>query len=367
MTTLPISPTSAPSLDRWQFRYFTIWATQAVSQIGSSIAQFALIWWITNTVGSATALATASLMGLLPFVVLGPFAGALVDRWNRKRVMIIADAISMACVMVLAYLFFIGQAQIWHAYALMFIRSCCGAFQNNAMQASTALLVPQTHLARVAGLNQMLQGGNSILAPIMAAVLLAWLPLQGMLMLDVITALPAIAVLMIFIIPQPVRDTTNPQRPTDNLLQDMREGLTFVLKWRGLLYVTLMAMVINFLLTPTSALTPLLVTRHFGGAATDLAKLESAFGIFVIIGGLVLTAWGGFKHPRQGRIFTVLLGLAFLGVGVLLIGLAPGNALWLALCGVACILMAGLAMLVPSVMNIEAGHDVSRVGREGSS
>ena len=217
MTT--ISLPTATSLDRWQFRYFTIWATQALSQIGSHIAQFALIWWITNVVGSASALALASMMGLLPQVLLGPFAGALVDRWNRKRVMIVADAISMACVMVLAYLFATGQAQIWHAYALMFVRSCCGAFQGNAMQASTALLVPQTHLARVAGFNPMLQGGTSIVAPIIAALLLVWLPLQGMLMIDVITALPAIAVLMIFIIPQPVRDQNSQQSMVPNHMQ----------------------------------------------------------------------------------------------------------------------------------------------------
>ena len=333
MTTITM-PTDS-SLDRWRFRFFTIWATQAVSQIGSSVVQFALIWWITKTVGSATALATASLMGLLPFVVLGPFAGALVDRWNRKRVMVIADTITMLCVMVLAYLFWTERVQVWHAYALMFIRSCCGAFQNNAMQASTSLLVPQTQLSRVAGLNQMLQGGNSILAPIIAALLLVWLPLQGMLMIDVITALPAIAALMIFIIPQPLRKPNNQQPITNNLLQDMREGLTFVLRWRGLLYVTLMSLVINFLLTPTGALTPLLVMRHFGGQAADLAKLESAFGIFVIIGGLTLSAWGGFKHPRQGHIITTLVGLVGLGAGVLLIGFAPGNALWMAIAGMA--------------------------------
>jgi MFS transporter, DHA3 family, macrolide efflux protein len=333
MTTIPM-PTEA-SLDRWQFRYFTIWVTQAVSQIGSSIAQFALIWWITSTVGSATALATASLMGLLPFVVLGPFAGALVDRWNRKRVMVIADAISMACAMLLAYLFFIDQAQVWHAYALMFIRSCCGAFQNNAMQASTSLLVPQTQLARVAGLNQILRGGDNILAPVLGALLLVWLPLQGMLMVDVITALPAIAALMIFIIPQPVRDANSQQPATNNLFQDMREGFSFVVGWRGLFYIALMSMIINFLLTPTGALMPLLVTHHFNGQAADLAKLESAFGIFVILGGVALSAWGGFKHPRKGRMITTLVGLVGLAVGVLLIGIAPADKLWVAVAGMA--------------------------------
>jgi DHA3 family macrolide efflux protein-like MFS transporter len=332
--TLPAEKPTNHSLDRWQFRFFTLWVTQALSQVGSHIAQFALIWWITQSVGSATALAIASMMGLLPQVVLGPFAGALIDRWNRKRVMIVADAISMVCVMALAYLFFIGQAQIWHAYALMFIRSCCGAFQGNAMSASTALLVPQAHLSRIAGLNQMLHGGTGIIAPIIAAVLLVWLPLQSILMIDVVTALPAIAALMIFIIPQPIREI-NQQLTTNNLLQDMREGLAYVLGWRGLCFVVLIAMVINFLLTPTSALMPLLVTRHFGGQAAELAKLESAFGIFVIGGGIALGVWGGFKVPGKGRIITSLVGLLGLAVGILLIGFAPANAFWMAMAGMA--------------------------------
>ena len=335
MTTIPMPTTPTDtSLDRWQFRFFTIWATQAVSQVGSAVVQFALIWWITQTVGSATALATASLMGLLPYVVLSPFAGALVDRWNRKRIMVVADAISMFCIMGLAYLFATGQVQIWHAYALMFVRSCCGAFQGNAMQASTALLVPKAHLTRVAGFNQMVQGGTGILAPILAALLLVWLPIHGILMVDVITALPAITALMIFIIPQPVREV-NDQKPATNVLQDMREGFSFVVGWRGLFYTLLMAMLINFLLTPTGALMPLLVTNHFNGNAADLAKLESALGLFVILGGITLSAWGGFKHPRKGRIITMLVGLTGLAVGVLLIGFAPAHGLWIAIAGMA--------------------------------
>jgi DHA3 family macrolide efflux protein-like MFS transporter len=154
-------------------------------------------------------------------------------------------------------------------------------------------------------------------------------------MIDVITALPALAALAIFIIPQPVRET-NDQDPTkNNLLQDMREGLAYVLGWRGLLHIVLMAMLINFLLTPTGALMPLLVTRHFGGQAADLAKLESALGLFIIIGGLLLSAWGGFKHPKRGRIITSMLGLVGLAVGILLIGLAPASAFWMALMGMA--------------------------------
>ena len=312
---------------RWLIRFFSIWISQALSQIGSQITQFALIWWITQTVGSATALATASMMGLLPQVIIGPFAGVLVDRLNRKLVMIAADLISMACVLVLVYLFATGQAQLWQIYAMMFVRSVSGAFQFPAMQATTPLIVPEAHLARVAGLNQMMQGGTMIAAPVLAALLMTLWPLQGMLLIDVATALPAVAVLLIFVIPQAT--ITTPQSGPVNLWHDMREGLRFMLGFRALLIICGVAMVINFLIVPALSLMPLLVTKHFNGQATDLAAVESAFGIAVIIGGLLLSIWGGFKR----RIITSGLGLVGMGLGTVLIGLGPRNSLGFALVG----------------------------------
>ena len=332
------SPAAADS--RWPIRFFSIWITQAFSQIGSQITQFALIWWITQSVGSATALATASLMGLLPRVIIGPFAGVLVDRWNRKRVMIAADLLSMFCVLVVAYLFATETVQIWHLYGLMFIRSVCGAFQYPAMQATMPLIVPEAHLARVAGLNEMLNGGTNIVAPILSALLMTIVPLQGMLMVDVATALPAVAVLLIFVIPQPrpaasagaatasAGAATASARP-QNVWQDMREGLQFMRGFRGLLIISCAAMLVNFVLAPTGSLMPLLITKHFKGQVTDLAVIESVFGIAVIIGSLLLSVWGGFKR----RIVTCCTGLAGLGIGTALIGLAPSNVFGLALAG----------------------------------
>ena len=323
----PNAAANAPPTPRWQIRFLSLWITQALSQIGSQITQFALIWWITQSVGSATALATAAIMGLLPQVIIGPFAGVLVDRWNRKWVMIAADLVSMACVLVVAYLFATSQPQLWQLYALMFIRSVCGAFQYPAMQATTPLIVPEAQLARVAGLNQMLQGGTSIISPVLSALFMTLLPLQGMLMIDVVTALPAVAVLLIFVIPQ--AQSAASQSGKLNLWHDMREGLRFVLGFRAFLIICAIGMVINFLMMPTWALMPLLVTKHFHGQVADLAAAESAFGISIIMGGLLLSVWGGFKR----RIVTSATGVAGLGLGTVLIGLAPSNAFWIALAG----------------------------------
>ena len=114
---------AAPLPEKWVARFFTIWTGQAFSLVGSALVQFALVWWMTKTTGSATVLATATLVALLPQIVLGPFAGALVDRWNRRLIMIIADTGIAAATRVLLFLFAAGLAQVWHVYDILLIRS----------------------------------------------------------------------------------------------------------------------------------------------------------------------------------------------------------------------------------------------------
>ena len=307
----------------WAAKFFTIWGGQALSLLGSQLVQFALIWWLTKTSGSGTVLAIASLFGLVPHVLLGPFAGTLVDRWNRRVVMIVADSIAALAIVVLAVLFATGQSQIWHIYILMFIRSVAGAFHSNAMMASTSLMVPKEHLARIQGLNQMLWGGMSVFSAPLGALLLELLPLQGILAIDVVTALMAIIPLFFIAVPQPERVTmVASAEGKAGFWQDFASGFKYVWGWPGLLLICLMAMQINFLLNPAFSLLPLVVTKHFNGEAIQLATLDSLWGIGVIAGGLVLGAWGGFKR----RIHTAMAGVIGIGLGCLLMGLLPPTA-----------------------------------------
>ena len=130
--------------EKWYLPFFTIWTGQSFSLLGSQLVQFALIWWLTKTTGSATVLAVASLIGLLPQVFLGPLAGALVDRWNRRVIMIAADSLIALSTLVLAVLFYKGSVLVWQVYLLMFLRSAAGAFHWPAMTASTSLMVPRS-------------------------------------------------------------------------------------------------------------------------------------------------------------------------------------------------------------------------------
>ncbi len=308
--------------------FFVLWTGQAVSLLGSQLVQFALIWWLTQTTGSATILALASLAGMLPNVVLGPFVGVLVDRWNRRLTMMIADAAVALATIVLAYLFWTDVVQIWHVFVILSIRALGGGFHHPAMQSSTSLMVPEAQLTRVQGLNQALNGGMNIASAPLGALLLGVLPIQGILAIDVVTAVFAIAPLFFIAVPQPPKQSVSPDDKS-SFWADMEAGLRYVKNWPPILMLMGMAMIINFVLSPSASLTPLLVINHFGGDAIQLGLLEAAIGVGIVVGGLLLGAWGGFRR----RIVTSLTGVIGLGAGSLIIGLAPTNAFFLAVIG----------------------------------
>ncbi len=313
----------------WKPPFFTIWSGQAFSLLGSELVQFALVWWLTESTGSATVLAMATLVGLLPGIFVGPFAGALVDRWNRQVLMVVADAVIALATLCLVLIVMAGGMHVWHVYAILFIRALAGGFHWPAMQASTSLMVPEEHLSRVGGLNQALRGFMNILSPPLGALLLGILPLQSILVIDVGTALIAIAPLFFIHVPQPARGSAKvgSSETTASVWSDMRDGLRYVWAWPGLLALITLGALGNLLFNPAFSLLPLLVTEHFGGHALHLAWAEASAGIGVVLGGLTLSAWGGFRR----RVLTTLMGFVGIGGGLLLAGLTPAYAFWLAL------------------------------------
>lgn len=313
----------------WMKKFIPIWSAQLFSLLGSSLVQFALIWWITQQTGSAAYLAMATLVAVLPEVLLSPFAGALVDRLNRRYVMIAADALIALFTLSLAVLFALGLVQVWHVFVVMFLRALGSVFHWPAMQASTSLMVPEKHLARVAGINQALRGSLNIVAPPLGALLMSVLKFYQVISVDVITAIIAIAPLLFIRIPQPVRADAGVALTPKVLLQDVVEGFKYMKNWKGLLYLAFLAAMLNFLLAPAGTLMPLMVTQHFKAGVWELSALESSMGIGVVIGGLLLGVWGGFKS----KIITSLTGVIGLGLGVLVFGLAPANGFWVGIVG----------------------------------
>ena len=212
---------------RWQAPFFAIWTGQAVSLVGSRVLEFALVWWLTELTGSATVLATATLAMVVPQVVLGPIVGAYVDRWNRRLVMIVSDTAVALVALWLAYVFWSDSIAIWHVYVAGFIRTIAGLFQWPAMHASTTLMVPEEHLTRVAGLNQTMQGALNVIGPPLGALLLKVLPFQGIMLMDVGTALLAVVPLLFVRVPQPER-AANDTGAKPSIWEDLREGLRYV-------------------------------------------------------------------------------------------------------------------------------------------
>jgi DHA3 family macrolide efflux protein-like MFS transporter len=260
-------------------------------------------------------------MAVLPQIVAAPFIGPLVDRLDRRMIMIFADSSVAIATGLLMVLFLLDAVQIWHVFIILMIRSLGGAFHQPAMIASTSLLVPEKHLTRVSGLNQALQGIMAIIAPPLGALLIMVLPTQGVLAIDLGTAFFAVLTLVAVRIPSPPRQVAQRSGAAarTTYFHDLLEGLRYIRSWSGLLGLILFAMLLNFLFAPVGSLMPLLVTKDFGLGAIEFAWTETAMGIGAITGGAILSAWGGFKK----KIRTTLLGLLGMGIGVMLMGLSP--------------------------------------------
>jgi len=305
--------------------FFTLWTGQMLSLLGSHAVQFALVWWLTAETGSATVLATATMLGFLPAVVLGPVIGALVDRWNRKRIMLAADGLVGLASLVLAGLFAAGIAEPIHVMGLLFVRAIGGAFHQPAMAASTTLMVPEEHFTRIQGMNQSAHGLLLVVGAPIGAFLYAAMPMAGVVFVDVITAIVAIVPLLFIAVPEPTRSSegTDDGRPT--VWTDTLEGFRYLRARPGHLGIVGLVGAVNLLLAPSFSLMPLFALERLDAGATEVGWISSAFGVGMLVGGVLLGVWGGFSR----RMVTALTGLIALGLSVFAIGVTPvGVVAW---------------------------------------
>ena len=309
-------------IKNWKLNFFPIWIGEFISAIGSELVGFALIWYVTDTTGSAIVLTTAALVSTLPSIILSPFIGALIDRWNRKTVMIISDSVIALTTLALGLLFLYDSVAIWQIYLIMAVRSIGRSFYYPAMTSSIALLIPSSRLVKIQGLNQIAQGVLMLFSAPLGALLLEILPIHQICWIDVLTALAAILPLIMATVPQPEKKGTVSDEnqallgPVKQLFKDTREGFEFILNWKSLFTMTIMMLSINFFLTPAFSLLALLVKTHFQAGAKELGLVQSSFGIGFLLGGLLLSVWGGFKR----KIVTTMLGIFIVGISTITIG-----------------------------------------------
>lgn len=312
----------------WQWRFGLFWVSQTIARFGGAFSGFALVWWVTKTYGTATALASGTLITLLPGIVLGPLIGTIVDRNSRRFFIVMSNLVYATSAAVLFGLSYYDQLQLWHLYVVMFVNALAGQFHFMATNAATAQLVPEDQLQRVSGLGQLREGAVSIIAPPAGALLLEYLHLDGVLFLEICTGVTAALMMLSIAIPKPKVDV---DAPRVSVLADLRAGLRYVASWPGLMVLMGVSMLLNLLFNPAFSLLPLLVKNHFHGGALQLAWFEMAFGIGMISGSVVLSVWGGFKT----RIHTMLLGLFGMGVGITVLATASETGLYVGIAAMA--------------------------------
>ena len=304
-------------MNSWKKTFTVIWSGQLVSILSSAVVSYAVIFWMSLETESAEVLALAAIAGILPQSLLGPFVGIYIDRWDRKRTMILADTFIALCTLALSVLFWLDIAQMWHIYLLLACRSVGSAFHTPAMQASVPLLAPASQLTRIAGINQIITSVSDIAGPALGAFMLALTSIGNILLLDVAGAAVACISLLCIRIPNPERQ---PDRQHD-LRKEFREGLAAMHAVPGMGSFFALAIAVWFFIMPVGVLFPLMTLQHIGGGAYEMSLVEIVWGGGALLGGAIM----GARTYRVSRIVLINLMYLMVGLSFLLSGLLPAS------------------------------------------
>ncbi len=294
--------------------FFIMWAGQVVSMIGSDLTGFALGVWVYQNTGSVTRFSLIILCAELPGIVLSPLVGAIVDRHDRRTVMILSNIGAGLSTLIIALLFMQGWLRLWHIAILTAAISTFAAFLRPAFSASISLIVPKRHLGRASGMVQTGQAAAQILSPLMAGFLVLTIKIEGVLLIDCLSYIPAILTLLIVSIPRPPK-TIDDGMEKRSLLKDAIFGWTYIIARPGIFGLLLFFAITNFTVTVSNILiTPLVLS--FANAAV-YGTVLSVTGAGVFAGGLLMSVWGGPKHRIYGVFFYgIVQGLALIFQGI---------------------------------------------------
>lgn len=298
----------------WKKVFAIIFTGQLFSTLSSYIVGYAVIFWLSIETGSAEVLAYATIAALFPQLVLGMFTGVFVDRWNRKRIMILSDLFIALCTLLIAILFYTSDVKISYIYALLALRSAGMAFHVPAMQASVPLLAPADKLMRISGINNMIQSVSTIAGPALAALLISLLDMTWVLMIDVAGALIAVVSLLLVQIPDPERKS----QEEPHVLRELKEGLREIYTRPALLWMFILSVFLHTFIMPISAMFPLMTLQHFNGTTYMMSIVEIAWGVGMLIGGAVLGyPWLGKHKVTVINLMYFLIGATFIFSGIL--------------------------------------------------
>jgi DHA3 family macrolide efflux protein-like MFS transporter len=295
--------------------FLLLWIGQLVSLTGSGLTGFSLGIWSYQRTGSTTQYALIFAFTILPAIVISPFAGSLVDRWDHRRALIASHAGIGVSTMLLALLFLAGQLEVWHIYIATAFQSALNTFQWLALSAAVTLVTPAKHLGRASGMTQLSEAVARVVAPMLAGVLLLSVGLWGVLVINSLTALVAVATLLATRIPSIA--SRPDQKLRGSLKRDILFGWSYVTERKGLLSLLILFALTNFLSGTVIVLsTPLILSF---ASVTTLGTILSVAGAGMVAGGLVMSAWGG---PKQ-RVYAVIGFEMLAGASIVVAGLTP--------------------------------------------
>lgn len=286
-------------------KFIPIWFGQLVSLVGSGLTGFALGVWVYQNTGMVTYFSIISLFTSLPSIIFSPFAGALIDRWDKRWAMILSDLGAGFCTFMIVLLLLHDNLKLWHIYLLMGINSTFGAFQWPAFIAMSSEMVEKKNIGRVSGMMQLAQAFAYVLAPMLGGILYSKIKLAGVIAIDFVTCLFAVIILLI------VKSQKKGKQSAEEegfIFKDIINGLKYIFNRKGLLGLLFFFFILNFVSASISVLsTPFILSMV---STQTLGVVLSVGGIGMLIGGVVMSIWGGPKDKMKWIYVFSLVGSA---------------------------------------------------------
>lgn len=307
--------TSEHNKENWLKNIILFLSSQTISLFGSSLVQYAIMWHITLTTESGLMMTLYIICGFIPTFILSPVAGVWADRYNRKMLIVIADGLIAMATLALAILFLMGYDAIWLLFVMAAVRAFGTGIQMPAVGAILPQIVPQDKLTKVNGINGSIQAIIMFISPMVSAALLGLTSIEIIFFIDVITATIAIVTLLVFLNISVHQKASEKQ--TTSYLSDFKQGIQYINNHQFLKTFFIFFAVFFVLMAPASFLTPLQITRSFGGDVWHLSAIEIAFSIGMMVGGGIIASWGGFQNKVKTMAFaSVIMGACTIALGV---------------------------------------------------
>ena len=284
---------------------------QSISLFGSSLVQYAIMWHITLTTKSGTIMTLSIIAGFLPTLFLSPFAGIWADRYDRKRLIVLADGGIALVTLMTAIAYAMGYGSIGLLLVISAVRSLGSAIHGPSVNAFIPELVPEDQLMHVQGLNSGFQSAIMIISPIVSAFLLANFTLSLIFSIDIITAVLGILTLLTLV--KPI--TTRPTQEPSSYMSDLKSGIAYIRSHRFLIPFFVLVGLVMFLIAPVAFLTTLQTVFKFGDAPWRLSAIEVAFALGMMLGGFALSKYEGFKNRIKTMAFSLIL-MAILSIAL---------------------------------------------------